>query len=210
MRVGPEIAIYAVWYFWLASWIAASAWANRTMKTPTVLRELPYRLITFIGFALLLVTPFRWTGGHLATANLHGWIGYRLWIVTLPALGWALVGTAIIGVAFAWWARLHLGRLWSARITRKVGHRVVDSGPYGIVRHPIYTGLLLAAIATTAETGLARTAFGAVLLILGYWMKARVEERFLRVELGEEAYDSYAKRVPMLVPFAAPRTLRKA
>ena len=48
----------------------------------------------------------------------------------------------IPGFLFAWWARLHLGRLWSGTVTRKADHRIVDTGPYAIVRHPIYTGLL--------------------------------------------------------------------
>src|SRR5438445_12979167 len=49
-----------------------------------------------------------------------------------------------------WWARIHLGRLWSSNVTRKKNHHVVDSGPYGIVRHPIYTGVIVASIATAA------------------------------------------------------------
>jgi len=202
MAIGPAMAIYAVWYIWLLSWVGASVWANRTVKTPALWRELPYRLITLVGFALLLITPLRWTGGSFTVAELDGWFGYRLWAASPAPLGWVFVGLALLGVSFAWWARVHLGKLWSARITRKEDHRVVDSGPYAIVRHPIYTGLLLAAIATAAETGLARSALGALLLIAGYLMKAKVEERFLRAELGSAAYDAYAKRVPMLVPFS--------
>jgi protein-S-isoprenylcysteine O-methyltransferase Ste14 len=102
---------------------------------------------------------------------------------------------------FAWWARIYLGRLWSGSITRKEGHNVVDTGPYGIVRHPIYTGIIAAAIATAVAIGGLHAILGAVLLIAGYWLKARLEERFLRAELGAETYDSYRRRVPMLVPF---------
>jgi protein-S-isoprenylcysteine O-methyltransferase Ste14 len=106
-----------------------------------------------------------------------------------------------LGLIFAWWARIHLGRLWSARITRKEGHKVIDTGPYAFVRHPIYTGLIFAALATAAERGSALAVLGAVLFCAGYWMKARLEERFLRQELGADAYDRYATRTAMLVPF---------
>jgi protein-S-isoprenylcysteine O-methyltransferase Ste14 len=105
---------------------------------------------------------------------------------------------------FAWWARLHIGRLWSSSVTRKSGHHIVDTGPYRLVRHPIYSGVSLSAIATAAIRGTAQGVLGAGLLILGFYVKARLEERFLRDELGP-AYDAYACRVAMLVPFLASR-----
>jgi protein-S-isoprenylcysteine O-methyltransferase Ste14 len=97
---------------------------------------------------------------------------------------------------------LHLGRLWSASVTRKEDHRVVDSGPYAIVRHPIYTGLLIAAVATAVIKGTPIAFVGVVLMTIAFVIKGRLEENFLREELGREAYDAYRKRVPMLVPFA--------
>ena len=54
---------------------------------------------------------------------------------------YVLAGLTLAGTLFTWWARIHLGRFWSNAITRKEGHRVIDTGPYGLVRHPIYTGL---------------------------------------------------------------------
>jgi protein-S-isoprenylcysteine O-methyltransferase Ste14 len=91
---------------------------------------------------------------------------------TPPALAWPLVATTIAGLIVTWWARVALGRFWSSGVARKGDHRIVTAGPYAIVRHPIDSGMI----------------------------KVRVEEQFLRCELGEEAYDGYARRVPMLVP----------
>ena len=105
------------------------------------------------------------------------------------------------GIAFAWWARIHLGRLWSAQITRKADHHIVDTGPYGLTRHPIYTGMLIAVLATMAAKGTLLGIAGALLIAASFYVKARLEERFLREELGAEAYDGYSRRVPMLVPF---------
>ncbi len=70
------------------------------------------------------------------------------------------------------------------------------------MRHPIYTGIIVASYATAAAEGTTLTAFlGATLMTLGWYIKARLEERFLRAELGAEAYDAYARRTAMLVPF---------
>jgi protein-S-isoprenylcysteine O-methyltransferase Ste14 len=113
---------------------------------------------------------------------------------------WVLVAIAVAGFAFTWWARFHLGRLWSSSVSRKADHRIVDTGPYGIVRHPIYTGIIVASAATAAQRGTAPAWLGMALMTLGWYIKARLEERFLRDELGADAYDAYARRVPMLVP----------
>ena len=105
------------------------------------------------------------------------------------------------GLGFTWWARLHLGLLWSGNVARKANHRIIDSGPYGIVRHPIYTGLLLALYATALERGTSFAIAGAVVATIGFYIKARLEERFLTAELAADAYAGYRARVPMLVPF---------
>lgn len=125
----------------------------------------------------------------------------RFW--TLPtATGWIMAVLCLAGFAFAWWARIHLGRLWSAFVTLKSDHRIVDTGPYGIVRHPIYTGIIFATVALAIVKGTAYAAVGAFLAILGFWIKARLEEGFLRQQLGTKVYDDYCRRVPMLIPFA--------
>ena len=84
---------------------------------------------------------------------------------------------------------------------RKENHHVVDSGPYALVRHPIYTGLIAAIAATAAAQATVTCLLGAALIAFGLWLKARVEEDFLTAELGADAYGAYRRRVPMLVPF---------
>jgi protein-S-isoprenylcysteine O-methyltransferase Ste14 len=123
-----------------------------------------------------------------------------IWLLNEDAR-WFMALLTAAGLAFCWWARLHLGRLWSASVTRKEGHHIIDTGPYAFVRHPIYTGIILASFATAVERGTAIALAGAAIMTIGWYMKARIEERFLRQELGAAAYDSYAGRVAMLVPF---------
>ncbi|MER8700574.1 isoprenylcysteine carboxylmethyltransferase family protein [Mesorhizobium sp. M1273] len=184
----PASAIAQLWLLWVVSWAAAAFWADRAEKRAGFGVELPSRAVMVLGTILLFIPA-------------HGYAGpLRLWTPNL-AEAWICVALIAAGLAFAWWARLHLGRLWSATVTAKAAHRVVDTGPYRLVRHPIYTGLLLAILATMAAKGTVWGVAGAILITVGIVMKARLEEHFLRGELGR-AYDDYARRVPMLVPFA--------
>ena len=200
----PDGAIYIPWDIWILTWMVAALWSARTVNRPNRSGEVLYRVLTLAGFVLLLAPAFRRVSGHVEIVEWPGILGTRFWMPPL-ALGWAMVSVAAAGFLFAWWARIYLGRLWSGSITRKEGHSVVDTGPYRIVRHPIYTGIITAAIATVVVTGSLHAILGAICLTVGYWLKARLEERFLRGELGANAYDSYRRRVPMLVPFG-PRT----
>jgi protein-S-isoprenylcysteine O-methyltransferase Ste14 len=130
----------------------------------------------------------------------------RLWEEKL-LFDWVMVAVCAIGFGWCWWARLHLGRLWSAGVSRKIGHRVIDTGPYSIVRHPIYTGIILGMLAFAAARARPFAFLMALLVTVFFVYKARLEERFLQKEFGE-AYDEYRRRVPMLVPFLRIRASR--
>jgi len=197
----PQTAIYIPWDIWIVTWVIAALWANRTVNRPEIGRELFYRIVTLAGFVFLLGGYFRYRDHALSWQDWPGIMGCTKY-APLP-VSWAMVALVFAGFAFAWWARIHLGRLWSGRITRKEGHHVVDTGPYALVRHPIYTGILLSGIATAICIGALHAYIGAFLLIVGYWMKARLEERWLREQLGPADYDAYRRRVPMLIPFVS-------
>jgi protein-S-isoprenylcysteine O-methyltransferase Ste14 len=190
--VTPEFAAVLAWAAWAVSWFLAALWAGRTAKRAGFAAQLPYRIVTIFG-AYLLFAPY---ARHRYAEYFVG----RLWTLDND-VEWALVGVIVLGFLFAWWARIYLGPLWSGFVMKKEGHYIVDTGPYAIVRHPIYTGILLSCFATAAQIGTVTAILGAVIMTAGFWMKARLEERFLRQELGAEAYDSYRRRVPMLVPF---------
>lgn len=184
----PHIVIAALWSGWAVSWLAAALWASRAEKRAALGAEIAYRIPLILGAVLFFIPA-------------HGYQGpLRLWYVNLIE-AWICAGLIATGFIFCWWARIYLGRLWSGSVTKKADHRIVDTGPYALVRHPIYTGLLLAVFATMAAKGTVYGVAGAAIITVGIWMKARLEEKFLRQELGAEAYDAYAKRVPMLIPF---------
>ena len=188
LTVTPETAIPTMWMVWWVSWLAAAAWSDRAVKRPSARHQILYRILAGLGAVLL----FGLYPHHLRAEMI-------LWH-TPVALAWAVVPAVFAGLLFAWWARIHLGRLWSSSVTRKADHHVVDTGPYGIVRHPIYTGIIFASAATAAMRGSAVAWLGACVMTSGWVIKARLEEEFLREELGAETYGEYARRVPMLVP----------
>jgi len=184
----PDLAILALWTGWLLSWILAASWSNRTEAHPPIGEMLRYRAPMLIGTLLMFVPAIDDEGA------------LRIWRLAWCAT-WACVACVAVGIAIAWWARLYLGPLWSSRITRKADHRVVDTGPYRLVRHPIYFGLLLSLFATAVAKGTLFSCAGFALLLLGIWTKARQEERWLSRELGANLYAEYCRRVPMLLPF---------
>lgn len=175
------------WGLWAVSWLVATPWSARTVKRIVNGRTTLCRLFILGGAWLLLGGTSVWLGAE------------HLWDVG-PGGTWLLAGLTAPGFLFAWWARVHLGRLWSGTITRKEGHRLVDTGPYALVRHPIYTGLIAATLVTSLAEATPPALVGAALMVLGLWFKATLEEGFLERELGPALYRAYRGRVPMLVP----------
>ena len=116
--------------------------------------------------------------------------------VPLNVLGVALTA---LGVAVAFWSRASLGKNWSSGVTIKVEHQLIRTGPYAWVRHPIYTGLLLAMIGTALATDQLRGLFAVALLWLGIWLKSRSEERFMLKTFGPQ-YEDYRRATGALFP----------
>jgi protein-S-isoprenylcysteine O-methyltransferase Ste14 len=112
------------------------------------------------------------------------------------------VGLALTwgGIAFAIWARFYLGSNWSARVTIKKDHELIRSGPYAIVRHPIYAGLLAAVAGTAIAIGEVRAILALPIIAVGLHFKARTEEKFMREQFCEQ-YSRYEREVKSLIPW---------
>jgi len=184
----PSGAIAAAWLVWLLTWILAAGWSARTASHHDLGAESPSRVLTLAAVVMILASY--WPVGAAL-----------LWRVT-PEIAWTMFGFVLLGLGFTWAARLHLGPLWSSTSAPTEDHRIVDTGPYGIVRHPVYAGLLFAALATAIASGRLEAAAGALVLVAAISLRAKLEERFLRRDVGDEAYSNYRRRVPMLIPFA--------
>lgn len=168
---------------WAWGWRSSKATSHRAEGLNSLTPYLP----VLIGLALLKMhlLPESWIREPLSPHSL-----------ALAAAGLAIT---VVGVVFAIWSRVTLGRNWSSMPQVKEQHELVVQGPYRIVRHPIYTGLIL----TVAGTGLAlNKGIGlimAVLIFASYWLKSRVEER-LMMETFPEQYPEYRRRVKALIP----------
>jgi protein-S-isoprenylcysteine O-methyltransferase Ste14 len=183
VRILPTI----LWLCWLTFWLLAArrTAANQRMETP--LTGASYRILLVLGIILIAVPR-----SPLPLLNL------TLWPLTPPIVAAGVVLTAA-GLAFAVWARIHLGKYWSGRVTLKVDHRVIQTGPYAWVRHPIYSGIILALLGTTITLSTLHASIGFVLMFISFVRKLQIEENWLRSHFGEE-YERYQKRVKALIP----------
>jgi protein-S-isoprenylcysteine O-methyltransferase Ste14 len=181
--VSPIAAIWLCWGLWFAAWIVLAVLGKHEAGTLGGGLSFLYHLAVAVAglFLLTVVRPFQ-------AADLQ----YTLWTFGIPdALGWGLLPVALAGFGLAGWASAH-------RINRlKHGAAVVDSGPYAVVRHPIYLGLIIAAAITAILFGQLTSALGAVLLAGVMIGKVLFEER----RASDAAHRDYRRRVPMFVPF---------
>lgn len=179
-----DIVILVIWVtFWLY-WLAAATRAKTARRTRSATsRFLFTRLVVIVAVVALLhdrVFP-------------NGWTNHRL----VPGVIGLVV--VLMGLGFAVWARLHLGVNWGQPMSEKVSPELVTSGPYRYVRHPIYTGLILAGIGTTIAVGLVWLPVTAVAGAF-FIYSATVEERNLE-RLFPDTYPAYKRSTKMLIPF---------
>ncbi len=185
MTIG--IIIPVLWLAWLLYW-----WLSARNVKPTRLQEplksqLQHR-VPLILAAILLAAP--------------GWVPRVLTRRFLPAGGvFPMVGTVLLaaGLAFAAWARRHLGRNWSADVVVKEDHALVRSGPYRYVRHPIYTGILFAFLGMVITFGEWRGLLAVLLAFVSFTVKSRAEEQRM-LEIFPE-YGEYRRETSALIPF---------
>ena len=185
-KVLAKVLLAILWLGWLIFWVLAARRTATNRRMETLLTRASYRLALVLGaFLMAFHMPFPLNSTVLTPSPL--------------SLGTGVALTAL-GLAFAVWARVHLGIYWSGRITLKVDHRVIQSGPYACVRHPIYSGMILALLGTTITLGTLRACVGFVLMFISFVRKLQIEEVWLRSHFGAE-YERYQKRVRALFPY---------
>jgi protein-S-isoprenylcysteine O-methyltransferase Ste14 len=168
-------------------WTIGAVRTRRTVKKEPFVARYGIVFLEVVGFALLFDED----------AGL-GFLGQR---VMHRGVGAAEIGIALtwIGILIALWARWHLGQYWSGRVTIKEGHQLIRTGPYARLRHPIYTGLDLAAIGVAVTFDRWRCVVGVCVIVIGFWIKARREERMLGEQFGN-AFVEHRRHTGFLLP----------
>lgn len=178
------------WLIFIIYWIVAAVGTKRSLSGPNWRREAGLRLVVIAILLLVVRTPlFR-----------HGLREARPYLVTtdprLAILGVVLCG---LGIGFAIWARTYLGRNWGMPMSRKEQPDLVTTGPYAYVRHPIYTGIILAMLGSA----IGETLFWLIPLVFGsayFIYSAKAEEKNMVQEFPDQ-YPAYQQRTKMLIPF---------
>ena len=175
------------WLLWVFYWFFSALSARRTKQAEPVASRLLHLVLFILSFVLVA-----WPG----LAGAAGWplIPDRLLALILG------VCIEVLGLGLTVWARVYLGQYWSGTIGIKVGHKLIFGGPYALVRHPIYTGIVLAflgaALAADRMIGLLALA----LFIFAYVRKILIEEKWLVRQFKEE-YTGYQRNTRAFIPF---------
>jgi protein-S-isoprenylcysteine O-methyltransferase Ste14 len=181
-----RIIIPAMWLAWAALWTVA-AFATKATQWRESIGSRARHDVPFLICVVLLTAP-----GALPAILRARFVPVG---GLLPLLGSILVAA---GLGFAFWARWHLGRNWSSTVTLKEGHTLVQTGPYRAIRHPIYTGLLLALVGTAAAIGEWRGVLAVACAFIGVRWKIRVEEERMRRTFPQ--YEQYRNATSALIP----------
>ncbi len=180
-----------VWIAFLNSWQIIWAKAAGT-KTTQQIEPVASRIFRVLAFLVAIII--------LSTTRLpFAWLYRPLWPVGLWAF-WIGAVITIGGLLFAVWARVHLGRNWSSSVTIKQGHELITTGPYVLVRHPIYTGILTGFVGTAIALSEVRGAVAFVLIFIAFLTKLRIEEKWMSSHFGQE-YVTYARQTAALIPY---------
>jgi protein-S-isoprenylcysteine O-methyltransferase Ste14 len=187
MNVLPWHIDLIPWYAFAAYWAISALRVNRTKAAERSIDRLLTLAMMIVAFVLLFYD-------HLPTSPLD-----RRFVPVESRIVWAGISLTTIGIAIAIWARYCIGQYWSARVTLKEDHRLIRSGPYRWVRHPIYTGMLLGALGRAFTIGEWRGVVAVALILVAHSLKAKREEFLLSQEFGEE-YASYRRETGFLFP----------
>ncbi len=185
-------AIFALWACFWAYWFISAAYegmkgrGRKSVKKQSFMESRMQTLLLLVALALVV----------------ENFQAYPLGLRFLPGLQmvwYAGIALTVIGLGFAVWARIHLGSNWSGRIQIKEGHQLIKTGPYALVRHPIYSGITLGIIGSAVATGTVGGLIAIPFAVAFSLIRIRQENGFMREAFGAE-YDKYSGEVKAYVP----------
>jgi len=180
-------SFWVLWAIFFAYWIISALRIKGVKSAETLGSRLSYGIPIWTAYALLLTNAHYW-----------GPLSRHIYPQTLAI---ALIGLALTaaGIGFAIWARYTLGTNWSSKITIKVDHELIRSGPYARIRHPIYTGILLALAGSALAMAEPRGWLAVALALFAFYLKASREEQMLAQEFGER-FAEHRQHTGFLLP----------
>jgi protein-S-isoprenylcysteine O-methyltransferase Ste14 len=182
-----------LWAAFVLCWLVLAQFNKKARRATSRRTAWALRVAVLVG-VLIVLTPRRPAVRHFLIS------GSRALPLHVGVAGqWLGVGFCVAGFGFAVWARAHIGRNWGMPMSLRQDHELVTSGPYAYVRHPIYTGLILAMIGSALAVGLLWLLLFA--LYFAYFIiSARIEEKMMLAQFPD-AYPAYRRRTKMLIPF---------
>src|SRR4051794_12310073 len=176
------------WGIFFVVWVLAALFTKRTVQRESGAQRLRYMVLIIIGSYLVFGRP-----PPPRLFNLR----------IIPHNDEVLVSAAVLcvcGLALCLSARAVLGRNWSGTVTVKENHELIVRGPYRLVRHPIYTGLLAMLLATAMQQGRIAGIVGFVLVFISLWIKLSTEEEVMLKNFSD-VYRDYQQRTKRIIPF---------
>jgi protein-S-isoprenylcysteine O-methyltransferase Ste14 len=180
MRV-VDVVIFAGWVAFWIYWLAASVGVKAGKTSWT--RFAGFRIGVVL--VVLFLARFRILKEHTAVND--------------PWLQGAGLALFLLGLALAVWARVSIGRNWGMPMSQKEDPELVTAGPYGTIRHPIYSGIILAMIGTATAVSLYWVV--ALVLIGAYFVYSALAEEATMTRVFPDAYPAYKRSTKMLIPF---------
>jgi protein-S-isoprenylcysteine O-methyltransferase Ste14 len=187
LNFDSRTVIWSLWTIFVLYWLVSALNRKRTKRRESAGQRLAYVLPLLVAFYILSRPEFR-----------YGWLAERFVPDTL-AMQWIGIFLTAAGVGIAIWARWHLGANWSGVVTLKEGHELIRTGPYRSIRHPIYTGILLAMLGTAVAVGEVRALIAVGVALVSFYFKARREEMFLAQEFGP-GFAEHQRHTGMFLP----------
>jgi protein-S-isoprenylcysteine O-methyltransferase Ste14 len=181
-------ALKITWAIFILVWIIGAFTAKRTTRRQSLLSGVGIVAIGIAEYYLLF-----WLAEYFGFAH-------RRFLPDLKIYAWIGLLMTMAGVAFAIWARVTLGRNWSGTVTIKQDHELIRTGPYALVRHPIYTGITLAVFGTAIFDGRIQSVILILVMLSVLIHKMRMEEQFMSEQFGSE-YTKYRQKTKALLPF---------
>jgi protein-S-isoprenylcysteine O-methyltransferase Ste14 len=188
MPFDVRFALNTLWFALGVCWAVMAFTAKRTVRKQSTGARWFHVVMVMLAFGLMFSESLR--------------IGPLAARVIPDSATIAIVGVVVTaaGVALAAWARIYLGGNWSGEVTIKQDHQLIRQGPYAWVRHPIYSGALLAMFGTALAIGELRGFLGFALALIAWKIKSLQEEEFLAAQFGPQ-YAKYRQEVRALIPF---------